>query len=107
VQRVDATLDYYDDPVDVYRVILRKHQKLTASVSASWSGANVMLELWRPGTKLVDRPATTRRFRAAQSVLPGADQHLGFVAPATGSYYVEVKDTAPGFGKYTLKLTKS
>ena len=107
VQRVDATLDYYDDPVDVYRVILRKHQKLRAWVSASWTGANVMLELWRPGTRVVDRPATTRKFRAAQSVLPGAEQHLGFVAPVTGSYYVEVRASAPGYGAYTLKLTKS
>jgi subtilisin family serine protease len=106
-QNVDATLDYYDDQVDVYRVQLRKKQRLTASVAASWNGANVALELWRPGTRKVDRPATVRKLRAAQAAAPGSRQRLGFVAPATGWYYVEVKATSPGSGAYSLKLSKS
>ncbi len=105
-QRFDATLDYYDDQVDVYRVALRKKQRLSASVAATWTGANVALELWRPGTKKVDEPATVRRLRAAQSTRQGARQHVGFVAPEAGWYYVEVKATSPGFGTYTLKLSK-
>jgi subtilisin family serine protease len=106
-QNVDATLDYYDDQVDVYRAQLRKKQRLTASVAASWNGANVALELWRPGTRKVDRPATVRKLRAAQAAAPGSRQRLGFVAPATGWYYVEVKATSPGSGAYSLKLSKS
>jgi hypothetical protein len=106
-QRVDATLDYYDDPVDVYRVVLRKHQKLRATVGASWTGATVQLELWRPGTSQVDRPAEVKKFRAAAALAPAAQQRLGFIAPVQGSYYVEVKTTSPGFGAYTLKLSKS
>jgi subtilisin family serine protease len=105
-QRFDATLDYYDDQVDVYRVRLRKKQRLNASVAASWNGANVALELWRPGTRKVDRPATVRTLRAAQSAAPGSSQRLGFVAPSTGWYYVEVKATSPGSGAYTLRLSK-
>jgi subtilisin family serine protease len=105
--RVNATLDYYDDPVDVYRVVLRKHQKLKASVSATWAGANVQLELWRPGTTQVDRPANVRKYRAAASAGQGAQQRVAFVAPTAGSYYVEVRASAPGFGAYTLKLGKS
>ena len=105
-QRFDATLDYYDDQVDVYRVRLRKKQRLNASVSAKWNGANVALELWRPGTRKVDRPATVRTLRAAQAAAPGSRQRLGFVAPATGWYYVEVKATSPGSGAYALKLSK-
>jgi len=106
-QKVSATLDYYDDPVDVYRVVLRRHQKLATSVDATWAGANVLLELWRPGTRKVDVPATVRRLRAAQSASSGARQHLSFVAPVAGSYYVEVRADSPGSGAYTLKLAKS
>jgi subtilisin family serine protease len=105
-QRVQATLDYYDDPVDVYRVVLRKRQQLNATVAA-WPGASVQLELWRPGTKEVDRPATVRKLRAAQSAIPGGIQHVRFVAPKLGTYYVEVRASAPGFGAYTLQLKKS
>jgi subtilisin family serine protease len=105
--RVAATLDFYDDPVDVYRVVLRKHQKLTATVAAAWADANVQLELWRPGTTQVDWPATARKYRAAASAAPGARQRVAFVAPVAGSYYVEVRASAPGFGAYTLKLGKS
>jgi subtilisin family serine protease len=106
-QHFTATLDYYDDQVDVYRVALRKQQRLTATVAAGWTGANVALELWRPGTPKVDQRATVRKFRAAQAAVPGSDQRLGFVAPVTGWYYVEVKTTSPGFGSYALNLRKS
>ena len=106
-QRVQATLDYYDDPVDVYRVVLRKHQKLSAAVTATWPGASVQLELWRPGTPAVDKAATVNKFRAAQSASPGEVQRVHFTAPKLGTYYVEVRASAPGFGAYTLKLKKS
>jgi subtilisin family serine protease len=105
-QRFSATLDYYDDRVDVYRVQLRKKQRLTASVAAGWTGANVALELWRPGTRKVDVPSSVRRLRAAQAAAPGAKQRLAFVAPASGWYYVEVKATSPGSGAYALSLRK-
>jgi hypothetical protein len=75
-------------------------------VSAAWAGANVQLELWRPGTTQIDRPATVRTYRVAASVVSGAQQRLAFVAPAAGSYYVEVKASSPGFGAYALQLTK-
>jgi len=106
-QHVTATLDYYDDPIDVYRVVLRKHQKVAATVAASWTGASVTLELWRPGTRKVDVPANVRKLRAAQSAKTGARQRLAYVAPAAGSYYVEVRANSPGSGAYTLKLAKS
>ena len=103
---VAATLDYYDDPVDVFRVQLRKHQKLRANAAASWPGASLALELWRPGTRKVDVPATVEKLRAAQSASSGAIARLGFVAPAAGWYFVEVKAVSPGFGAYALKLAK-
>jgi Bacterial pre-peptidase C-terminal domain len=104
-QTVAATADYYDDPVDVYRISLRQHQRLTVKLSASWAGANVKLELWRPGTRTVFGQKAAP-FRAAQSVRRGAQQQLVFRAPAAGSYYVEVKVASAGFGPYTLTLKR-
>ena len=104
---MNATLDYYDDPVDVYRVQLGKHQKLTAALTAGWTGASVALELWRPGTRKVDVASTVRKLRAAQSASAGAHEQVRFVAPAAGWYFVEAKVNSPGFGEYTLKLAKS
>jgi len=101
-----ATLDYYDDPVDVYRISLGPREHLVAKVNGYWAGAQVNLILWRPGTRQITT-TMTKKLRAAQSALPGAVQRVTFVAPARGWYYVEVKDVAPGFGSYTLSLTKT
>jgi subtilisin family serine protease len=104
-RKVTATIDYYDDPVDVYRVALSGRERLTAKLAGAWPGANVNLVLWKPGTKRLD-DAGSRTLRAAQAVAPGANQHIAFTAPGRGWYYVEVKVSKPGFGPYTLMLDK-
>ena len=103
--RISATLDYYDDPVDVYRVVLGPNERLTGSVTGDWPGAQVQLTLWKPGTTRVDAVAS-RALRAAQSASGGATQHVRFTAPGRGWYYVEVRATKPGYGPYTLTLDK-
>ncbi len=102
-----ATLDYYDDPVDVYRVALGAHQRLAAKVNCSWAGAQVNLILWRPGTRRIVDTRGQKTLRAAQSASPGAVQHVTFTAPTRGWYYVEVKVASPGFGSYTMSLVKT
>ncbi len=67
---IDATLDYYDDPVDVYRVALTKGERLVTRISATWTGANVGLELWQPGTQSIAETPANERLRVAQSVAP-------------------------------------
>jgi len=104
-RKVTATIDYYDDPIDVYRVALSGRERLTAKLAGAWPGANVSLVLWKPGTKRLD-DAGSRTLRAAQAVAPGANQHIAFTAPGRGWYYVEVKVSKPGFGPYTLMLDK-
>jgi subtilisin family serine protease len=104
--KLTATVDYYDDPVDVYRVALSQREHLTARLTGSWPGAQVNLVLWKPGTRKVDQPKA-RTLRAAQSAMPGANQRVTFIAPGRGWYYVEVKVVAPGYGSYTLSLSKS
>lgn len=100
--KANATLDYYDDQVDVYRVALSAGERLVARLSG-WQGANVTLALWRPGTSRLADP-TRRRLRVAAS---GATQALRFLAPGRGWYYLEVKIQSPGSGPYTLALGKT
>ena len=59
---VSASIDYYDDPVDVYKVAIGPGEQLKAKLTADWPGAKLGLVLWRPGTTHVVRPA--RRIRS-------------------------------------------
>jgi hypothetical protein len=101
-----ATLDYYDDPVDVYRVALGPGEHLTARVVPSWPGARVTLTLWKPGTTHVDT-AQSRSLRVVQSATTATVQRIAFTAKGRGWYYVEVRLTSPGYGPYALSLVKT
>src|SRR4029079_13324719 len=50
---VSATLDFWDDNVDVYRVELARGRKLFARLTPE-TGARIVLSLGAPGTKLVE-----------------------------------------------------
>jgi subtilisin family serine protease len=103
--KVTATVDYYDDQIDVYRVALSGRERITANVVAGWPGAQVSLMLWKPGTQRIDE-TKAKTLRVAQSATPGIKQKVAFTAPGRGWYYVEVKVASPGFGPYTLTLSK-
>ncbi len=96
-----ATVDYWDDRVDVYRVKLARGQRLHAGVRA---GVAVALTLWRPGTSTV---FARRGGKVARSAGAGKKEHLSFRARTAGWYYVEVRDSGPGRGRYSLRLVKS
>jgi subtilisin family serine protease len=101
---VKATLDYYDDQVDVYRIRLVKRQLVNVRLTGP-GGSNTDLVLWKPGTQRVD-DLRSQRLRAAQSARPGAVEQVAYRAPATGWYYVEAKIISPGGGGYTLGFAK-
>jgi hypothetical protein len=85
-----ATLDFWDDPVDVYSVHLNKGDQLFARLGLDSSVANSLL-LWRPGTTSVNGAATqVRSDRAARSITVAGQKRLSYIAPATGVYYLEV-----------------
>jgi subtilisin family serine protease len=105
--KVSASLDYFDDRVDVYRVALAPHERLSAKLTGGWGGAQVNLVLWRPATKRIDETTRGIPLRAAQSALPGATQRVAFRSPSRGWYFVEVKVASSGFGPYTLTLDKT
>ena len=99
-----ATLDYWDDPVDVYRVKLDRGQQLRVRVAARWANADVDLSLWRPGTSTV---LHGHKGRVAGTAGPASTQHLSYPAPRAGWYYVTLRITQHGGGRYTLRLAKT
>ena len=67
--RLEATLDFWDDQNDVYAIRLRRRQPVYISVRGP-AGHDTNLILWSPGTKHVDDLASIGRV-ARQSARPG------------------------------------
>ena len=102
--RIQATLDFWDDQNDVYAIRLKKRQRVFVSVRGP-AGTDTNVILWHPGTKHVDDLASLNLV-ARQSARPGPREHLSFRAPRTGTYYLQVKLGSRGAGKYRLVLVK-
>jgi len=90
---IAATLDYWDDSVDVYRVKLARGERLLARVQAK---PTVGLTLLRG-----------RNARLARTTHPGQRQRLAYRVRTTGWYYLEVHITREGAGRYSLQLARS
>ena len=101
---VRATLDFWDDNVDVYRVHLVRGQRFRIT-AAGPVGTTTNLLLWKPGTKSVN-DIRTQSLRAAQSLGRGATHRIAYRVRKTGTYYVQVKLTTRGSGSYTLTLAR-
>jgi hypothetical protein len=104
---VRATVDYWDDQSDVYRIRLFPGQRLFVAVKGP-PGTRVYL--WRPGTRGVDELAVlASRRRVAQSSQRGTSQRFSYNVPAGrgGFYFVHVKLEAEGAGPYNLSFGKS
>jgi hypothetical protein len=104
VTTVKATIDFWDDQVDVYKLYLRKGKRLRLTLNGP-EGATSNLLLWRPGTKRVE-DLRTQHLRAAQSIGPGRSHRLAYRAKGAGWYYVEVKLPTRGFGPYELDISR-
>jgi hypothetical protein len=87
---IGASLDYWDDNVDVYRVRLNAGARLFAHVDQQ-TNANVRLALWAPGTKTVEglRVDTSARLVVGRRV--GTQSRLAYTARVGGVYYLELK----------------
>lgn len=101
-----ATIDYWDDPTDVYKTYVRRGQRITVTLAGPL-GADLSLILWRPGTRSVESllPSLQRQ-RAAQSLRPGPNERLTYRAPAAGWYYIHVRVGTRDAGAYRLSFTK-
>jgi subtilisin family serine protease len=106
---IAASLDFWDDNTDVYRVHLAKGVRLFGRLTPD-APASVRLSLWAPGTQHVE-PTPERApagVRVAQSRRSGAQVRLSYRAPVAGVYYLEAKLVAPVRNpvQYTLGLSR-
>jgi len=97
----DATLDFWDDPVDVYRARLTRGERLHVRFAARWSNAKVRLTVLRPGAKSVVKGRVSGTKRS------GKTQRLSYRASHTGWYEVRLRTERHGGGRYSLGLTKT
>ena len=104
-RRIKATIDYWDDQVDVYKVKLRRGQRLVARLRGP-RGTNTNLFLWKPGTRRVAGSAVNRRLLAAQSTSPGSAERIRVRVQETGWHFLEVKVSTAGAGRYSLSFQK-
>ena len=102
-RRIRATVDYWDDPIDVYRIKLRRGQRLVAILRGP-GGTDTNLFLWKPGTRRVAGFAVDRRRLAAQSKSPGSVERIRLRVRESGWYFLEVKIADAGAGGYRLSL---
>ena len=76
---ISATLDYWDDQIDVYRVVLKKGQRLFARLTPQEVAAT-RLALWRPGTQRVEGLDVDLTSRLVQSTRAGVQERLAYTA---------------------------
>jgi subtilisin family serine protease len=95
---IDATLDYWDDRVDAYRVRLLPGERLHARFAAQWANASVHLTLRSPGKQAGI---------VAQTKAAGKTQRLSYRVQHGGWYVLVLRIEHHGGGRYSLDLTKS
>jgi stage II sporulation protein D len=104
---VKATIDYWDDQIDVYRIRLRPGELVSASVRGL-IGTETSLALWKPGTQHVESlTPEVEKQRATQSTGFGPEQSIRYRARKGGWYFVEVKAALEGSGEYALRIAKT
>jgi subtilisin family serine protease len=95
---VSATLDYWDDRIDEYRVRLLPGERLHARLAAQWPNASVDLTLRGPGKRAA---AVARTHRAGKTPRLSYRSHHG------GWYVLVLRIERHGGGRYSLNLTKT
>ena len=97
-----ATLDWWDDPTDLYRVYLRRGQGISVLVRSSKVDPSIVL--WKPGLRSLSKARSD--LRARRSIHgPGVPERLAYRASKGGWYSLQVKLARPGFGPYRIRLT--
>jgi subtilisin family serine protease len=96
-----ATLDWWDDPNDVYRIHLVRGQRLSVLVTSEKVDASIVL--WKPGLHALAEARSD--LRARRSIHPaGAPERIHFKAHRTAWYTLQVRLARPGFGPYRIRL---
>ena len=105
-RRISATVDFWDDQDDVYAVGLRKGQAVYVGLTAADRAADLNLALWLPQTQSIE-DVRSFRWRARLSARPGGREYLSYRARAAGTYFIQVRMSAPGATAYRLAIVKS
>ena len=106
---IGATLDFWDDQIDVYRIRMLKNQTVAVSLRGPVR-TDTNLILWKPGTEQVEPRSLSPKLqtrRVTQSAHAGPNEHFLHRARQEGWYYLEVKLTTRGSGSYRLHISKS
>jgi subtilisin family serine protease len=104
-QRIKATIDYWDDRQDVYKINVRPGQRLVAGLRGP-AAANASLSVWKPGTTSVGGSAVDVRYLAARAKSLGSLKRITLRVRQGGWYYLVVRISTPGSGKYVLRYRK-
>ena len=108
ILKLQATLDYWDDRTDVYRIRLRRGEWFSARVNGL-PEVETNLRLFRPRTRALQRRlpgSTTRAVRRTRG--DGFMKRLRpYRAATTGWHYLEVKMSAEGWGRYALEIRRA
>jgi hypothetical protein len=102
---IRATVDFWDDQLDVYAVYLRRGQKLFGHLSGP-PRTDIGLSLWAPGTTTVEGLHVDLSKRLERSRRVGGQQRLSFTAKRKGQHYLVVKLHSESGGPYTLSYVK-
>jgi Subtilase family len=107
VLRLRATLDYWDDRIDVYRVWLRRGQRISARLKGL-TEIDANLRLFRPGTRVLQRrfPGFATRPVRRTSGYELVKRLRPYRAQTPGWHYVEVKVWSQGSGGYRLQIRR-
>ncbi|HEX7094949.1 MAG TPA: hypothetical protein VF183_03640, partial [Acidimicrobiales bacterium] len=104
---VDASLDYWDDNLDVYRVRLAPGERFFARLTPA-QASKIRLQLWAPGTGHVDG-IDVQADRLADSHDVAGQVRLSFRVRKRGVYYLAAKvvSRTPDPVQYHLALAFS
>jgi subtilisin family serine protease len=102
---IQATLDYWDDNLDVYRVHLARGQQVFARLTPGRS-STIRLALWSPGTTRVET-LQPGNIRVASSQRVGLQARLTFRATVAGTYYLAAKLISPSRDPVQYRLAVS
>lgn len=105
MRRITATVDFWDDQDDVYAIGLRKGQPVYVGLTAVDRAADLSLALWLPQTESIE-DVGNYRMRARLSARPRGREYLSYRAPAAGTYFIQVRMSAPGATAYRLAIVK-
>jgi subtilisin family serine protease len=100
-----ATVDFWDDSADVYRIKLQRGQRLSVRVRPSSSLA-VSVALWRPSLGSLSTARSRFRLRREANGA-GVIDRFKYRAGKTGWYSLSILTTRPAFGSYSLRIRRS